>query len=511
MVAIAQQYDIDQYSPEELEQIAAITAKWLEDRHEYHRADFFDPTPKQKQFLDYGKTKKKRALFACVRGGKTTTGCYEDMLHATGDYPDWWDGKVFPHKTKGILIGLSAKQVRESAQEILLGKVDQWGTGMIPAERLVPNSIKAVHGTGGAVDRFQVYNRFGGVSDVLICGAESGRERIQGLEAHYVHADEDWIENLKVKPMHLFAECMSRLLSTNGVFYMTSTPERGLTQMVNVFWKEGEGDGEVYDDQVLIRMTLDDCIFYTLEMIEGFKREMRENFPDLAEAKINGIPTIGTGLAYPFSEEEVVDEDWDIMDNRDLWHLGAMDCGYSNSFNAPIWGTWDRVRERGVIWDGLQDNGKDPYEMAPILKQHDRLLGMDMPWAWPLDLSNTEKSGIVTLDMYTRAGVNMLPKHAAFEDGSRGIDAGVFEVRSALKKGWLKLARGPHVKMFMRQMGLYARDEKGNYPKKRSQQFDLLDAIRYWWMMVRRFAERPRHLRNHMMKLNFSNKMQGIR
>src|SRR5262249_23339626 len=55
----------------------------------------YKPSPRQLGFHAAGATHRERLLCAGNQLGKTTAGGFELAMHATGRYPDWWQGKRF--------------------------------------------------------------------------------------------------------------------------------------------------------------------------------------------------------------------------------------------------------------------------------------------------------------------------------------------------------------------------------------------------------------------------------
>ena len=80
---------------------------------------------------------------------------YEDALHITGMYPDWWKGRLFNEPVEWLVSGLSNESTRKVLTPLLLGKVRQLagrnyvdGSGMIPASHFVPGSLLFRGGSG---------------------------------------------------------------------------------------------------------------------------------------------------------------------------------------------------------------------------------------------------------------------------------------------------------------------------------------------------------------------------
>ena len=95
-----------------------------------------DKLPKHKAFFDAGKDYGQRLLMGGNRSSKTVSGALEAAFHATGLYPEWWEGKRFDEPTHGWAVGSTARATRDTVQKELMGPVGAWGTGMIPSERI---------------------------------------------------------------------------------------------------------------------------------------------------------------------------------------------------------------------------------------------------------------------------------------------------------------------------------------------------------------------------------------
>lgn len=74
----------------------------------------------QKRFNAATLTNRQCLLMAANRVGKTYTGCYIDAMHATGRYPDDWDGYKFDHAPMIWCLGYSGEKCRDILQSALL-------------------------------------------------------------------------------------------------------------------------------------------------------------------------------------------------------------------------------------------------------------------------------------------------------------------------------------------------------------------------------------------------------
>ena len=104
-----------------------------------------------------------------------------------------------------------------------------------------------------------------------------------------------------------------------------------------------------------------------------------------------------------------------------------------------------------------------------------------VPTSWPLDGLQTEKgSGKQQKEYYEEAGFEMIYERATWEDGGNGVEAGLYEIRDLMRKGKFKVFSG--LRDVFDEILQYHRDDKGKIVKVRD---DLLDAIRYAYMMKR--------------------------
>lgn len=195
---------------------------------------------KQMQFFSLGKTFEERALFGGNRTGKTLCGCYEDTLHLTGQYPEWWDGIRWQHPVDSWVATDTAKNTRDILQDKLCGKhgdAEAFGTGMIPRELIIRPTVK--HGLADAFET--VYVRHvptGGVSSLQFKSYDQGRVAFQGTAQHHIHLDEE-------PDLEIYAECLMRIMTTNGRLVLTETPLLGVSDLMLQFMPELNPDPEV--------------------------------------------------------------------------------------------------------------------------------------------------------------------------------------------------------------------------------------------------------------------------
>jgi phage terminase large subunit-like protein len=190
--------------------------------------------PKQMKFFALERTDDEIALFGGNRTGKTHCGCFADVLHLTGLYPDWWPGRRFTHPIEMWAATDTAKNTRDILQEKFCGKPGQeqaYGTGMIPGDLLVRRTVK--HGLADAFESVFVRHVSGGISTLQFKSYDQGREAFQGTRQHRIHLDEE-------PKLEIYTECLLRLLSTvpgeaNGTLALTETPMLGVSDLMITF------------------------------------------------------------------------------------------------------------------------------------------------------------------------------------------------------------------------------------------------------------------------------------
>lgn len=175
-------------------------------------------------------------MLAANRIGKTEgVGGYELTLHLTGNYPSWWEGKRFDKPISAWAAGDTSKTVRDIIQAKLLGPTGDFGTGLIPGDRIVGRPTSKA-GIGEAVEIIKVKSDNGGTSQLTLKSYMEGREAFQGTEQDVIWLDEE-------PPLNIYTECLMRTMTTNGLVMLTFTPLQGMSEVVLSFLVDGKVPG----------------------------------------------------------------------------------------------------------------------------------------------------------------------------------------------------------------------------------------------------------------------------
>ena len=180
--------------------------------------------PKHCAFFTAGKTHMERAAIAANRTGKTWgIGGYETTLHLTGEYPEWWNGRVFDHPVDVWAAGDTTETTRDIVQAALMGPMGDVGTGLIPAQNIKTWTPR--RGVSDAMDTVKIKHKSGGVSNLGFKAFDQGRRKFQGTAKHVIWLDEE-------PPEDVYDECIIRLMTLNGIMLGTFTPLQGVSKIV---------------------------------------------------------------------------------------------------------------------------------------------------------------------------------------------------------------------------------------------------------------------------------------
>ncbi len=425
------------------------------------RLSRYAPYPKQADFHTAGAAHRERLFMAGNQLGKTLAGGFEAAIHATGLYPAWWTGRRFERPTVGWAASVSGENTRDNVQRMLLGRPGARGTGALPGELI--ERTTAGRSAAELTDSITVRHVSGGTSRISFKSYEKGREKWQGETLDWVWFDEE-------PPSDIYMEGLTRTNATNGLVWMTFTPLKGMSDVVNRFLI---GD---HADRAVVQMTIEEAPHFS----EAQRRRILASYPaHEVEARARGVPIMGSGRVFPISEEQIREPALEIPDH---WpRLCGLDIGWDHP-TAAVWLAWDRDADTVHVYDSYRLREQTPVVHAAAL----RARGDWIPVAWPADaLQHDKGSGVQIAELYREQGVAMLDGHAQFADGSTGVEAGILHVLDRMKTGRFKVAE--HLHEWWEEFRLYHR-KNGLIVKECD---DLMSATRYAVMMLRYAVEEP--------------------
>jgi phage terminase large subunit-like protein len=425
----------------------------------HNRLARYRPYAKQIEFHAAGATHRERAILAANQSGKTLAGAYELAMHLTGNYPGWWTGRRWDRPVIAWAAGVTGESTRDNPQRLLMGRPEDWGTGAIPVGAIYGRPARAM-GVADLVDTVRVKHASGGLSTLAFKFYEKGREKWQGETLDIVWYDEE-------PPPEIYTEGLTRTNATGGLVFLTATPLLGMTDVVSLFYPEPSTP-----DRHLTQMTIDDAEHYTPEQ----RATIIASYPDHErEARVQGIPMLGSGRIYPVAESAITCEPFPIPD---WWgRICGMDFGWDHPTTA-VWLAHDRESDTVYLYDSYRARQQSIPIHASAIKAR---RPADIPVAWPHDgLQHDKRAGEQLAQSYRNEGVAMLGEMAKFA-GDRGtsVEAGIQELLTRMQTGRLRVFS--HMNDWLAEFRQYHRDE-GRIVKSFD---DLLDATRYGIMMLR--------------------------
>ena len=426
------------------------------------RLTFYLPHPKQQDFHRLGSTHRERLFMAGNQQGKTLAGSAEVAMHLTGRYPSWWKGRRFELPTRWWVAGVTGESTRDNPQKMLMGPPGAIGTGMIPADAIVLTS-RAI-GVANLLDTVQVRHSSGGLSYLAFKFYEKGRLKWQGETLDGIWDDEE-------PPKDIYTEGLARTTATKGMCFITATPLLGMSDVVMLFYPSPSSS-----DRVCIQAGIEDALHIPRDEI---LRTIAKYEPWERDARVKGIPMLGTGRVFQLAEDVIKVRPFVIPDH---WpRIVGYDMGIDHP-SACAWIAHDRETDTIYVYDIHRQSGETIAMDAAAIRSR----GVWIPVAWPHDVASRDKnSGKQFAVLLQDQGLNALPTHAQFE-GERGssVEAGVHEMLLRMQVGKFKVF--DHLTDWFQEFRQYHR-QLGLIVKKHD---DLLCATRYGVMMIR-FAETP--------------------
>jgi len=461
----------------------------LEAYHKTHRLKFYEPYHYQREFhfaKGHGEFVPApsdperqglaihRALQCANQIGKTYCGGKETAFHLTGQYPDWWRGHIFKHPVEWICSSTTNETTRDRCQSELFGDPqddEALGTGAIPIECIKREWCTKKPGVQNAFETALVTHVSGGRSKAYFKPYEQGYKKFMGYKVHGIWNDEE-------PPWDIWSQNLRSLLATNGIAYITYTPEEGTTEVVYHFMNS------LAPGQALITATWDDAPHMTKERREQQLAAMSEHE---REMRSKGIPLRGSGLIFPIEEERITCKPFEIPAH--FCRIFGVDFGWDHPAALACM-AWDR--DSDIIY--IYDVWKQSKALVEVHAQAIKSRGDWIPIAWPRDgLQHDAKSGKPFADLYRNMGCNMHfqpfsnpPAPGEKEgQGGYGVEVGISDILSRMETGRFKVFA--NCEDWFKEWRMYHRKD-GQIVKLYD---DLMSATRYAVMMRRHAITKP--------------------
>lgn len=430
--------------------------KEYEQAAKYNQLSLYVPYEFQSTFHssrdDYGDLARQRCLMAGNKTGKTFCGAAELSYHLTGLYPEWWNGWRFDRAIQAWAAGQSHYATRDIVQTELLGLAgdpEKLGTGAIPKHLII--NTERNPGVPNGIGMVLVKHVSGENSRLMFKSYDSGAAAWMGVAVDVIWLDEE-------PPQDIYSQSLRASLKTGGPVYLTFTPERGVTGVVQNFLNERK------KGQALVTASWDDAP----HLSEEVKEEILSALPmHERQMRSKGIPVLGSGQVFPIAEDSFAVDAFALPDH---WpKLAGIDFGFDHP-TAVVWLSWDRDTDTVYVYDIYCQSGSGMLQHAEAI----RLRGNWIPVVWPHDGSQHDKgSGISLADQYRKAGVNFVGSHFQNPEGGISVEAGLMAMMTRFETGRLKVFS--HLQEWFKEFRVYHRKE-GKIVRKND---DLMSATRY--------------------------------
>lgn len=411
--------------------------------------------PKHVEFMQRGSTYRKRYMMAGNRIGKTLTGAFEVTCHLTGLYPDWWQGRRFTTCNDWWVVADTTETVTQNLQTLLLGRVGEFGTGLIPKDCIDFETLKDAKKATTGVGQVRVRHVNGTYSTLTFKAYSQGREKFQSA-AVSVWMDEE-------PPLDIYTECVARTLTGDNIIICTFTPLRGISPLIELLFPDGNvfAEGDLDEGRWLSRVAMDDVKHLSEEKIQQLLTE----FPTWQRtARRMGLPVLEEGAIFPYNDEDITCKPFEIPAH---WPRAfGMDVG---NRTAAVWVAHDV--ETNIYYAYSEHFGKDtpvPMHASAIKARGEWMTGaMDTAGnaTSPTDLE-------VLRDLYVKEGLHLV-------NANKSVTGGIYHMQTLFQAGRLKIFNTCTGLLQERASYRMEEDKKTGKVKIVKVGDDRIDALRY--------------------------------
>lgn len=406
--------------------------------------------PKHMEAIGLTKLCKVLGVFGGNRTGKSILLAYIARCWLTGKYPKHWEGRVFDKPTNGWISCPSSALMVTGLQKYLLGTSGEGG--MICKDDIVDLTWSQAPGMiGTAIIKHAPTGLF---STVNLKTYDMGWRRFQS-------ATLDWVINDEEPPPKIYSETLTRTGTTKGIAVNGFTALDGMTPMVAHLLPELAGvppeevDAEERKAIKHVFIGWDDVPPSVLPMEER-KRLAAGFLPHEREARMKGIPQIGSGLVYPIAQEMFTCEPFEIPE---AWpRLAALDPGGSEGGNGKTAGLWGAFDPHNEVWylysEHYQSFAPIPVHVSAMTKR-----GRWIPFEIdPAGASVIDGKGVYREFVKAMQEINPgWPTHKA----DKRFTVGRLELMGELQSGGVKVFNT--LRHFLSEHRQYVVDEYGNF------------------------------------------------
>jgi len=201
---------------------------------------------------------------------------------------------------------------------------------------------------------------------------------------------------------------------------------------------------------------------------EETKRDLLRSIPPYQrDARVSGIPQLGSGAIYPIPESDIIVDSFPIPDH---WPRSyGMDVGWNKT--AVVWGARDNAQGIIYLYSEYYRGQAEPSVHTQGIKARGNWIPGVID---PASRGRSQHDGKQLLKLYMELGLDL---HTAKND----VETGIYQVWELLSSGRLKIFKD-RMPNWLTEFRLYQRDKDGKVVKEHDH---LMDATRYFIMSGR--------------------------
>jgi hypothetical protein len=209
-------------------------------------------------------------------------------------------------------------------------------------------------------------------------------------------------------------------------------------------------------------------------LTEEAKRELAEAYPPYQrDARMKGIPQLGSGAVYQYPESELLVADFEIPDFYPRAY--GLDVGWNRT--AAVWGARDNSTGCIYLYAEYYRGQAEPVVHVDAIRARGKWIPGVID---PASAGRSQKDGVQLLQEYREMGLDVEPAVNA-------VEAGIYCVWTLMSSGRLKVFKS--LINWLGEFRLYQRDMHGVIKKENDH---LLDATRYLCLSGRdRMRQKP--------------------
>lgn len=433
--------------------------------------EHYQPHPKQQIF--HLSMMKEKLFIGGNRSGKTVANVCECIWRLTKTHPFRPDLNAIPEPVRGRFVTVS---FTEGLLKIVLPLFKKW----LPKKYLIQgsfeksysNSERTLRLTNGAFIEFMTY--------------EQDVEKFAGTSRHFIAFDEE-------PPMHIWEECILRIVDTYGDWWISMTPVEGLTWIYEEIyepWKDGDRP-----KTLVLEVNIKENPHIKEEAREAILGNIRNQ--ESRKAREEGRFEENGGRIYKDYDESVHVLRGDFTPPVGSRIYTSLDTGFRH---PAVW-LWHCVEPSGRIttFHEISRSETTVEQFAILVREYekefieDKGLEIYMRTGDPAMKQVRETTGTSVLQEYAKHGIYIF-----VESVPRDVDTGINKVTQYFK-GRIGKSREPIYRIhesclnLMRGLKRYRWDkfeskklEYNNAPKKtpKKKDDDEVDSLRYFMTLM---------------------------